>query len=245
MIRLSILIPARDEEYLEQTVDDIFKHAETDPEILWEEDLQPIGQRALTNKLAQRATGDFLMKIDAHCSFSQGFDRIMLEDANENDLLAIDLRDLDVENWRMKPEPLTSQVVFDTNFELKSAPEKPGLIAETQCIHGLGFVVSRKKYFELNLIDESFGSWGLMGLEVPLKIWLSGGKVRVTKKAQMGHWYKQGKAVPYNRNRAEVEDTFHKVKDWARKQDIGWLIKKFNYPCDWAPEKALALKKET
>src|SRR3990167_671067 len=176
MIRLSILIPARDEEYLEQTVDDIFKHAETDPEILWEEDLQPIGQRALTNKLAQRATGDFLMKIDAHCSFSQGFDRIMLEDANENDLLAIDLRDLDVENWTMNPEPLTSQVVFDTDFELKSAPEKPGLIAETQCIHGLGFMVSRKKYFELNLVDESFGSWGLMGLEVPLKVWLSGGK---------------------------------------------------------------------
>ena len=151
----------------------------------------------------------------------------MLEDMNENDLLAIDIRDLDVDNWKMKGIPLTSQVVFDSNFELKSAPEKPGLITETQCIHGVGFMVSRKKYFELNLIDESFGSWGLMGLEVPLKIWLSGGKVRVTKKAQMGHWYKQGEAVPYERNRAEVQEVFNKVKEWARKQDLLWLKEKF------------------
>src|SRR3990167_1886523 len=268
---LSILIPARNEKYLEQTVDDIFKHAQGDIEVIvgfdgWTPsrlaywpvlnshlirhvEENPIGQRAMTNKLAELATGEFLMKIDAHCSFSQGFDKAMLEDvedASENDLLAIDLRDLDVENWRIKPEPLTSQVVFDTDFELKSAPEKPGLIVETQCIHGLVFVVSRKKFFELNLVDESFGSWGLMGLEVPLKIWLSGGKVKVTKKAYMGHWYKQGEAVPYNRNRTEVENTFRKVKDWVRTQDIGWLIKKFNYPCDWTPQKVeeLVLKKE-
>src|SRR3990167_10013965 len=209
---LSVLIPARNEKFRSETVDDIFKHSEADVEVvvgydglgyhqsndnvrseylankLFSENNERltvtysellIGQRAMTNKLANLAKSDYLLKIDAHCSFSQGFDKAMLEDvedASENDLLAIDLRDLDVENWRIKPEPLTSQVVFDTDFELKSAPEKPGLIVETQCIHGLGFVVSRKKFFELNLVDESFGSWGLMGLEVPLKIWLSGGK---------------------------------------------------------------------
>jgi len=265
MMSISVLIPSRSEPYLQKTIEDIFEHSEADTEVIvgmdgcyevlkgfgknspklhWTYTDKARGQRATTNELARIAKGKYLLKIDAHCSFSQGFDRIMLEDANENDLLAIDLRDLDVENWTMNPEPLTSQVVFDTDFELKSAPEKPGLIAETQCIHGLGFMVSRKKYFELNLVDESFGSWGLMGLEVPLKIWLSGGKVKVTKKAYMGHWYKQGEAVPYNRNRGEVEDTFRKVKDWARTQNIGWLIKKFDYPCDWTPEKILALKKE-
>src|SRR3990167_5239040 len=127
---LSILIPSRSEPYLQKTIEDIKEHAETNPEILWEEDTN-MGQRALTNKLARMAKGEYLMKIDAHCSFSQGFDRIMLEDMNENDLLAIDLRDLDVDTWQMKPTPLTSQVVFDTNFDLKSAPERPGLIVET------------------------------------------------------------------------------------------------------------------
>ena len=188
---------------------------------------EPRGQREATNQGARISEAKYLLKIDAHCSFSQGFDRIMLEDMNEEDLLAIDVRDLDVEKWEMKPTPLTSQVVFDTNLDLKSAPEKAGLVEETMCIHGVGFMVSREKYFELNLIDESFGSWGLMGLEVPLKIWLSGGKVRVTKKAQMGHWYKQGEAVPYKRDTSEVQATFNKVKEWARKQDLDWLIEKF------------------
>src|SRR3990167_7222611 len=47
---------------------------------------KPIGQRALVNQLAEMSAAKFLLKIDAHCSFSQGFDRIMLEDMNENDL---------------------------------------------------------------------------------------------------------------------------------------------------------------
>ena len=244
MTQLSILIPACQEPYLQKTIEDILVHSEADTEVLvgldGKDNFVPpitgfklyksderIGQRAITNRLARLSTAPYLMKIDAHCSFSQGFDRIMLEDMNENNLLAIDIRDLDVKNWEMKPEPLTSQVVFDTDFELKSAPEKPELIAETQCIHGVGFMVSRKKYFELNLIDESFGSWGLMGLEVPLKIWLSGGKVMVTKKARMGHWYKQGDDIPYKREKTEVQETFNKVKEWARKQNLEWLIKKF------------------
>ena len=76
-----------------------------------------------------------------------------------------------------------------------------------------------------------------MGLEVPLKIWLSGGKVRVTKKAQMGHWYKQGEQVPYPRDKKEVQVTFNKVKEWAKGQDIGWLIERFGFPADWTKEK--------
>ena len=258
MIKLSILIPSRSEPYLQQTIEDIFEHSEADTEILIALDncenspalvspgLMPVtivstklGQRGATNALAKLAKGEYLLKIDAHCSFTQGFDRIMLEDANENDLLAIDLRDLDVKTWQMKPEPLTSQVVFNNNYELVSAPEKPGLIAETQCIHGVGFMVSKELYQKLNLCDEAFGSYGLMGLEVPLKIWLSGGTVRITKKAQMGHWYKQGEAVPYPRNKEESQKTYDKVKEWAKGQNLSWLIEKFNYPADWTQQKVV------
>jgi glycosyltransferase involved in cell wall biosynthesis len=98
MSKLSILIPARQEIYLKQTIDDIFKHAEGDIEVLVgldgleENDIdlvalaqikytqkklqfvineKPMGQRAMTNYLAQKATGDYLMKLDAHCSLSR------------------------------------------------------------------------------------------------------------------------------------------------------------------------------
>jgi hypothetical protein len=40
---------------------------------------EAIGQRAATNLAARLAKGRYLMKVDAHCSFDKGFDRIMLE----------------------------------------------------------------------------------------------------------------------------------------------------------------------
>lgn len=257
MTALSILIPSRNEPYLQKTVEDILEHSEADtdiyvgydgyqelanvtklsPKVHYVYSTQVMGQRAMTNMLAGNARlfsqADYLMKIDAHCSFSQGFDRIMLEDVG-NDLLNIDLRELDVEKWQMKPTPLCSQMVFNTNFDILAAPEKPGLVEETMIPLGVGFMVPREKW--PGLIDESFGSWGLMGLEVALKTWLRGDKVKVTKKAQMGHWYKQGEKVPYPRSKEETQETFNKVKEWARKQDIGWLIKKFDYPADWKPD---------
>jgi hypothetical protein len=99
MSKLSILIPARQEEYLQNTIDDINKHAEGDVEILWEEDVIPLGQRALTNKLAQKATGDYLMKLDAHCSLSQGFDVELLKLAKEATVVVPALTNLHVYDW--------------------------------------------------------------------------------------------------------------------------------------------------
>jgi hypothetical protein len=99
IMRLSILIPARNEEYLQNTIDDIKKHAEGDIEILTEEDVVPIGQRALTNKLAKQATGDYLMKCDAHVSFSQGFDVELLKLKDEATVVVPALTNLHVYDW--------------------------------------------------------------------------------------------------------------------------------------------------
>ncbi len=97
-IDLSILIPARNEMFLAQTVIDILKHKEANTEVLvgldgeWADPVLPvnesvhilyypeaIGQRAMTNQLAKLARGKYVMKVDAHCAFDQGFDRKMLE----------------------------------------------------------------------------------------------------------------------------------------------------------------------
>ena len=99
MTDLSILIPARNEMFLARTIQDILEHAETDIEIIavmdgqWADPPVPmdkrvtiiyypesIGQRAATNKAADISKGKYLMKVDAHCAFAQGFDRILIED---------------------------------------------------------------------------------------------------------------------------------------------------------------------
>lgn len=95
---LSILIPARKEIFLLNTIEDILKHSEADTEIIitldgeWADPPIPqndrvnviylskaIGQRAATNIACNLSKAKYVMKLDAHCSFDQGFDRIMLE----------------------------------------------------------------------------------------------------------------------------------------------------------------------
>lgn len=95
---LSILIPSRNEMFLARTIEDILEHIEADTEIIavldgaWADPPIPqhervnviyipesIGQRAATNLAAKLSKAKYIMKVDAHCSFDQGFDRKMIE----------------------------------------------------------------------------------------------------------------------------------------------------------------------
>ena len=115
---LSIIIPARNEEFLYLTVEDILENMEGDTEIIvvldghWatppiqQHDRvtvlhleQPIGQRAATNLGAKIAAGTYLMKVDAHCAFDKGFDRKMLEVIEPDITLVPVMKNLHVFNW--------------------------------------------------------------------------------------------------------------------------------------------------
>ena len=98
MPELSVIIPARNEEWLNLTVADVLSHIEADTEIIvildgaWPKEPltqhervhivylpQAIGQRAATNLGAKISTATYICKLDAHCSIGQGFDRILIE----------------------------------------------------------------------------------------------------------------------------------------------------------------------
>lgn len=95
---LSILIPARNEEFLKNTIEDILKNIEADTEVIATLDGQwanspveqhdrvnlvyvnpAIGQRAAQNLACRLSRAKYVMKMDAHCSFDKGFDRKMIE----------------------------------------------------------------------------------------------------------------------------------------------------------------------
>lgn len=118
MTDLSILIPSRNEMFLARTIQDILEHAETDIEVIAVLDgacanppvpqhervnvifmHKPIGQRAATNVAARLATGKYVMKLDAHCAFAQGFDRVMLEDITPDVTMVPILHRLWVFDW--------------------------------------------------------------------------------------------------------------------------------------------------
>jgi hypothetical protein len=60
---------------------------------------QSIGQRAATNEAAKLSSGRYLMKVDAHCAFDQGFDRKMLEDMQDDWTLVPVMRNLHAFDW--------------------------------------------------------------------------------------------------------------------------------------------------
>lgn len=93
MADLSIIVVARNEEFLQHTVNDIMENIRGDTEVIvildeyWPDPplmdnkrvtvvhhTQFIGQRAAMNEGARISQSRFVMKVDAHCAFDAGFD---------------------------------------------------------------------------------------------------------------------------------------------------------------------------
>jgi glycosyltransferase involved in cell wall biosynthesis len=118
---LSIILPAANEMFLKNTVEDIIKHKEARTEIIvvldgaWSDpplenhpDVkiiffpESIGQRAATNMGVRISKARYIIKADSHCAFDQGFDRKMLEFFKEvgDDVVAVPvMRNLHAFNW--------------------------------------------------------------------------------------------------------------------------------------------------
>lgn len=120
MSKLSVIIPARNELFLDKTVDDMLVKATGDIEIIVVLDgyypiaeLMPAydkrvtyihfgiakGMRTAINTGAEIATGKYIMKCDAHCMFAQGFDEVLKGDCDENWMVIPSRYSLDGDNW--------------------------------------------------------------------------------------------------------------------------------------------------
>lgn len=93
MTELSVLIPARNEEFLRNTIESVLANMQGDTEVIavldgaWANPpiadhprvkliyhSQSIGQRAATNEAARMSRAKYVLKLDAHCAVDQGFD---------------------------------------------------------------------------------------------------------------------------------------------------------------------------
>ena len=118
MSELTIVIPSRNELFLENTIADILAHSEADTDIIavcdgnWSvtpipdnnrltliTHFESIGQRAATNEAVRLSKSKYIMKVDAHCAFDQGFDRKMIA-LMEDDITMIPvMRNLHAFDW--------------------------------------------------------------------------------------------------------------------------------------------------
>lgn len=126
MSKVSVIIPARNEPWLQKTIDDLFAKAKgeieviavldgywpdpilkDDPRLVLVHNSQAEGMRSALNYAAKIATGKYLMKLDAHCMVEEGYDTI-LQEGLEYDWLSVPSRySLDAEKWERKRKPPT------------------------------------------------------------------------------------------------------------------------------------------
>ena len=118
MDKLSIIIPARNEQFLSNTINDIFSKSQgpieiivvldgywPNPPLIEKNNLvilhkgTPEGMRPAINSAANIATGKYLMKVDAHCVFDEGFDVKLQKDCKEDWLVVPTRYSVDHEKW--------------------------------------------------------------------------------------------------------------------------------------------------
>lgn len=120
---LSVIIPSRQPEFLQRTVDDFLQKAEGEveiivvldgywPEVMLNDDkrVKIIHQGTVHNNLGMRAginagiaiaEGNYIMKIDEHCLVSQGYDMHLARTCQEDWLVVPRRYRLDAENWQI------------------------------------------------------------------------------------------------------------------------------------------------
>lgn len=309
---VSILIPARNEEFLRRTVEDILVAIEADTEIIvvldgYETELpvhprlkvihnkESIGQRAATNQACRLSTAKYIVKTDAHCAFDKGFDRKMIEaykETGDNVTMVPVMRNLHVFNWVCddghtryqspsgpcktcgkptnkdivwipKTNPQSTSYCFDSephfqyfNAYKKNPKYKKDLaekkITETMSLQGSFFMLTRDKYWELGICDETLGSWGSQGIEVACKTWLSGGRVVVNHKTWYSHMFRtQGGdfGFPYPLSGEQTGRAKAMARQiwfdnlWPKQiHPLSWLLEKFWPVPGWTDEQFARIK---
>lgn len=301
---LSLLIPARNEKFLARTIEDLLKNIRGDTEIIavldgqWSDPPiadnprvhliyypESIGQRAACNRAAAMSTAKYVMKVDAHCAFDEGFDVKLLADMQDNWTMVPVMRNLHIFDWLCadcgkriyqgptpsvcpdcggkmamdivwiaKSNPQSRSYCFDREphfqyfndyckrAEYKAARDSEHL-TDTMSLQGSCFLMTRERYFALNVCDESWGSWGSQGIEVAVKTWLSGGRVVVNHNTWYAHCFRtQGGdfGFPYPLSAKQTEYAKSRARDMLFKdgfpgqvRPLSWLIDKFKPIPGW------------
>jgi len=117
-MKLSIILPAYREQYLNKTIDSILENAVGEVEIIPvidcyepEEPIredprvkpvileQNLGMRGAINAGLAKAQGEFIIKLDAHCAVAKGFDEVLTRDCRDNWLMIPRRYALNEETW--------------------------------------------------------------------------------------------------------------------------------------------------
>lgn len=224
-MRVSVIIPAREEPFLRQTLDSLVAQARGEIEILvgldgWVPDgpapavphtrflhwKTPVGLRPVLNALAAAATGDYLLKIDAHCAVSEGYDVALAAACGEADLVVPTKFSLDAETWCPKKTDEPWQHFYLT-FPYDNTLNHVGLHdkvcdrathaayadqpeADILSYQGSCWMLRKAWWNRIGPMNGAMYYTAQEPQELGLATWLAGGRCRIVKPVWYAHLWK-------------------------------------------------------
>lgn len=238
----SIVIPSRNEKYLQKTVQHLLKTTRGPFEILitldgyWpkvEEIVldsrvhyihipEPKGMRNAINMAVSASRGEYILKTDAHCMFAEGYDEVLKADIGEDWVVVPRRLRLDPEKWELIQDhrPPIDYMVLDGDLKGQENRAK-NLITDTlpaiddlMTSQGSCWFMKHTYFNYLELLDEeTYGPFYKEMQEIGLKCWLSGGQMKVNKNTWYAHWHKtEGRGYSLDKTADET----------ATKAMMGW-----------------------
>jgi len=257
MSRVSIVVPSRKEPYLNKTISDLLVKSSGDIEILavldgyWPDEYLsdprikyihysvPKGMRGAINAGVDVSTGQYIMKTDAHCMFSKGYDEELKKNCNDDWVVVPRRYPLNPELWQKEERtdnkyPIDYMILDDNLQGRPIVKENDKKIDDLMTSQGSCWFMKKTYFKELELLDEDkYGTFWQEMQEIGLKCWLSGGKMKVNKEVSYAHWHKN-KGRGYSLPEGEQEKTREMINKWRSEKmfskqihDLSWLLERF------------------
>jgi len=257
MSKVSAIIPARNEPYLQQTIDSLLNNAEGEIEVIavldgyWPE--QPIkddkrvvlihnteaqGMRSSINAAARIARGEYLMKTDAHCCFDKGFDVKLAQDCKPTWAMVPERYSLDINSWNRNSKKCSHEYIEKDTLKgrvwlKREFKTKDDRLSDLMTSQGSCWFMHLQRFFDIGCLDEdNHGGMGREAQEVCLKTWLSGGRYVLNRSTWYAHWSKPKEHVISDK-KGKKKSVDYAVDLWMNdkwpmaKKTLGWLINRF------------------
>jgi glycosyltransferase involved in cell wall biosynthesis len=220
---VSVIMPAREEPWLNPTIRDVLAKAVGDVEVIVACDgwvppgepfndsrvrylhfRKPVGLRPAINDAMASARGEFVFKLDAHCSVSEGWDEVLVRVCGDYEIIVPAKYSLDVELWTHYNEPwhyyyltfpwdnrLNHVGLHDKNCpSAVNKRHKDVLVDDILSYQGSAWFMRKRHWDRIGPMNWEMYYTAQEPQELGLATWLLGGRVRIHKGVWYAHMWK-------------------------------------------------------
>lgn len=233
-MKLSVVIPSYKDPYHEKTVRDLLDNSELGDQLeivsvfdgywpTWELVEDPRrrvvhlgknrGMRGAINAGVAVARGEYFMRLDEHCCFGKGYDRILTEACKPNEIMTARRFFLDPEQWKVMDLPPVEHERLDIvnvsegvrkfhgkPWKERDEAQKDVPISETMAMQGSMWIAQRDFFLKTvgELQTEGYGPLIQDSVEATMKYWKAGGRLMLNKNTWFAHKHRSFKRTHNN-----------------------------------------------